>query len=282
MADQNFRVKRGLEVGLGSTVLYASPTGQVGIAKTNPTSKLEVNVGTATSAFDVEGSAGKLFSIKNNLTSGSIFSVNDVSGIPSIDVNADGTIQLAPFGVTEKIGVGVTNPTQKLDVNGGIRLRGALYDFNNAAGSSNQILSSTGAGVSWTTLATASPGLEIFTSQASTPYYVTATSSTSGISTAGFIDSGIVIRDSKFGVGTNNPTGKVEIKDSFITNDRLLYLNSSSGFGTGFTGPVYGLYADIFSNNNANEVYGGYFKSYGGLVMIHMEFMDKLLLLVAP
>lgn len=45
-----------------------------------------------------EGSAGQLFSITNNLTSGSIFSVNDVSGIPSIDVDADGTIKLAPFG----------------------------------------------------------------------------------------------------------------------------------------------------------------------------------------
>jgi len=44
-----------------------------------------------------EGSAGQLFSINNNLTTGVIFSVNDVSGIPSIDVNADGTVRLAPF-----------------------------------------------------------------------------------------------------------------------------------------------------------------------------------------
>ncbi len=44
-----------------------------------------------------EGSAGQLFSINNNLASGIIFSVNDISGIPQIDVNADGTIRLAPF-----------------------------------------------------------------------------------------------------------------------------------------------------------------------------------------
>ena len=61
-----------------------------------------------------EGSAGQLFSITNNLTSGSIFSVNDVSGIPSIDVDADGTIQLAPYSTTEYVGVGTTNPTAKL------------------------------------------------------------------------------------------------------------------------------------------------------------------------
>ena len=43
-----------------------------------------------------EGSAGNLFSITNNLSSGSIFAVNDISGSPSIDVNADGTVLVAP------------------------------------------------------------------------------------------------------------------------------------------------------------------------------------------
>ena len=59
-----------------------------------------------------------MFSITNQLSSGSIFSVNDVSGIPSIDVDADGTIQLAPFSATEYVGIGTTNPTAKLDVRG--------------------------------------------------------------------------------------------------------------------------------------------------------------------
>ena len=74
------------------------------------------DVDNGTLSFD--GTAGQLFSITNNLTSGSIFSVNDVSGFPSIDVNADGTIQLAPLGSTEYVGIGTTNPTTKLDVNG--------------------------------------------------------------------------------------------------------------------------------------------------------------------
>jgi hypothetical protein len=43
------------------------------------------------------GNAGQLFSIADSMT-GNIFSVNDVSGIPMITVNADGTINLAPSG----------------------------------------------------------------------------------------------------------------------------------------------------------------------------------------
>lgn len=54
-------------------------------------------------AISLEGSAGQLFSVTDNLTLGSIFSVNDISGIPSIDVDANGTIRLAPFSGTVAI-----------------------------------------------------------------------------------------------------------------------------------------------------------------------------------
>jgi len=106
--------------------LRITSAGLVGIGTDNPQSTLEVNVGTAVSAFDIQGSAGQLFSVTNNLTSGSIFSVNDVSGIPSIDVDADGTIQLAPFGANENIGIGTTNPTSKLDVVGDAKVSGVI------------------------------------------------------------------------------------------------------------------------------------------------------------
>jgi hypothetical protein len=47
------------------------------------------------------------------------------------------------------VGIGTTNPTQKLDIDGNIRLRSSLYDSNNNPGIGNSILISTGAGVSW-------------------------------------------------------------------------------------------------------------------------------------
>jgi hypothetical protein len=54
---------------------------------------------TSNGTLSFEGSAGQLFSITNDLT-GSIFSVNDVSGIPSIEVFANGQINMAQFGGT--------------------------------------------------------------------------------------------------------------------------------------------------------------------------------------
>ncbi len=42
-----------------------------------------------------------------------------------------------------------TGPTQKLDVNGNVRLRGALYDGTNAPGTNGQVLSSTGSTTAW-------------------------------------------------------------------------------------------------------------------------------------
>ena len=67
-----------------------------------------------------------MFSITNQLSSGSIFSVNDISGIPSIDVNADGTIQLAPVGAGESVGIGTTNPKYKLHVVGTTNIDGTF------------------------------------------------------------------------------------------------------------------------------------------------------------
>jgi hypothetical protein len=62
-----------------------------------------------------EGSSGQLFSISDDMT-GTIFSANDISGIPSIEVLADGTVKFAEFG--GNVGVGVAVPAATFDVGG--------------------------------------------------------------------------------------------------------------------------------------------------------------------
>lgn len=54
--------------------------------------------------------------------------------------------------VNGNVGLGVASPTQKLHVNGNMRLSGALYDLNNQAGTSGQVLSSTAGGTDWINL----------------------------------------------------------------------------------------------------------------------------------
>jgi hypothetical protein len=66
------------------------------------------------------GDAGQLFSLSDSLT-GTIFSVNDVSGVPSIEVDDDGTIRLAETFGNVLIGTTIDNGN-KLQVTGNVAI----------------------------------------------------------------------------------------------------------------------------------------------------------------
>ena len=72
-----------------------------------------------TLSFD--GSTGQLFSVTNSMT-GTIFSVNDVSGIPSVEVLDTGLVKLAQYSGNVLIGTGTDTGLAKLQVYGGIRV----------------------------------------------------------------------------------------------------------------------------------------------------------------
>jgi hypothetical protein len=74
-----------------------------------------------------------------------------------------GTIDTAPFAIKTidstrlyitaagDVGIGNTSPTQRLHVSGNARITGAIHDSSNLAGTSGQVLSSTGTGTQWVT-----------------------------------------------------------------------------------------------------------------------------------
>lgn len=79
---------------------------------------------TNSGTLSFDGSAGQLFSITNSL-SGTIYSVNDVSGIPSIEVLDTGLIKLGQYGGNVLLGTG-TDGGYKLTVNGTARIGNLL------------------------------------------------------------------------------------------------------------------------------------------------------------
>lgn len=98
------------------------------------TSNTDINVRVYTTqngTLSFEGSAGQLFSITNDLNN-VIFSVNDVSGIPSLEIDANGTITMAEFG--GNVGIGRSTAGYKLDVNGSINASAVLVNGSPLAG----------------------------------------------------------------------------------------------------------------------------------------------------
>jgi len=79
-------------------------------------------------SLNFEGSQGSVFSIDSNLSSGEIFSVSDISGLPIISASAGQTVNINEFGGFTQIGNGSINSssttTGSLVVAGGLGITG--------------------------------------------------------------------------------------------------------------------------------------------------------------
>ena len=69
-----------------------------------------------------------------------------------------GATEWARFLSTGNLGIGITNPTQSLHVQGNARITGAVYDSTNSPGTSGQVLQSTVSGTQWATAAAGGGG----------------------------------------------------------------------------------------------------------------------------
>ena len=140
----------------------------------------------------------------------------------------------------DNCGIGTTSPSQKLDVNGNVRFRNRLYASNNSAGSSGQVLSSTGTGTQWISV-TSDTGVPAILSNGSTP------SLNTGITAA-------EIR-SLIGAGTGNGTvtgtgvsGRVAFwnSGSSLSYDNLYWDTANDRLGIGVATPLQSL--DVSGN----------------------------------
>lgn len=80
---------------------------------------------TSNGTLSFEGSAGQLFSITNDLAN-SLFSVSDISGIPAMDIDANGLITMAVY--YGNVAIGRVNAGYKLDVVGTINASAILVN----------------------------------------------------------------------------------------------------------------------------------------------------------
>lgn len=72
-----------------------------------------------TPTISFEGTSGQLFSITDDL-SGTIYSINDISGIPSLEILDTGLVKIAEYSGNVLLGTSTDNTTDKLQVNGSI------------------------------------------------------------------------------------------------------------------------------------------------------------------
>jgi hypothetical protein len=108
-----------------NTALFiTSSTSNVGVGFDLPQAKLHVSgttdvfivEGSGSTIADIQGSQGQLFSVTDSL-SGSLMSVNDISGIPILEVFSDDKVVMGTFGANtlvvsgSKVGIGTANLT---------------------------------------------------------------------------------------------------------------------------------------------------------------------------
>lgn len=218
---------------------------------------------TNSGTLSFEGSTGQLFSITNNM-SGTIYSVNDVSGIPSIEVLDTGLVKIAQYSGNVLVGTGSDSGIAKLQLKGDQTISGkTIYGPNATWGAYLQVGGSSREYVDNTTYASvaASDGnLHLDAASGKDLYlnYYDGASVRIGTGSNGyaaiFNTSGSLTLNGDMTVGNGQNSSNIYMYDSdegtrriHCNSNRIGFLNQSDGWGA---------YCDDAGNWYANNISG--------------------------
>ena len=185
----------------GSNAMFIDSSRNVGIGLVLPTELLHV-------AGNLKLSDGADRSIKGPANANLIISNNASSSSQGIKFSTDGGTTTDVFIQDGgNVGVGTSSPSQDLHVDGNVRITGAVYDSNNVAGTSGQVLSSTGTGTDWVSLSEIS-GVD----GTGTANYISKWSDTDTITDSQIQDDGTTV-----GIGQAPSTAKLTVSGDIQT-----------------------------------------------------------------
>jgi hypothetical protein len=185
----------------GSNAMFIDSSRNVGIGLVLPTELLHV-------AGNLKLSDNADRSIKGPANANLIISNNASSSSQGIKFSTDGGTTTDVFIQDGgNVGIGTSSPSQDLHVDGNVRITGAVYDSNNVAGTSGQVLSSTGTGTDWVSLSEIS-GVD----GTGTANYISKWSDTDTITDSQIQDDGTTV-----GIGQAPSTAKLTVSGDIQT-----------------------------------------------------------------
>lgn len=221
------------------TSTYLGGNFGIGSAPTTYGSLNVLGIGSAASAggaiIDIVGTSGRLASIYTEASGKLVFTADPTNAQAgtALEFNVDGSNAMF-IDSSRNVGIGTSSPSQDLHVDGNVRITGAVYDSNNVAGTSGQILSSTGTGTDWVTLSEIS-GVD----GTGTANYISKWSDTDTITDSQIQDDGTTV-----GIGQAPSTAKLTVSGDIQTAAPETTTASAWKLGTTNLGGVFVATAD--------------------------------------